>query len=388
MPSPRRHIVHVVFRLDIGGLENGLVNLINRMPEQRFAHSIVCLTDYSDFSARIRRDDVRVFSLAKRPGNDPAVQIRLWRLLRHLNPDIVHTRNLPTLECVPAALFAGVRCRVHGEHGWDVYDLYGKKSRYRLLRRALSPFITGFVAVSRHLERWLVDTIGIPVRKVRKIYNGVDTDVFLPAVPGRGGLLPKGFAEPDCIVIGSVGRLQAVKDQMSLVKAFLRLRDEAPALSRRCRLILIGAGPCEDEIRKTVSERGLREQVWMPGSRDDVAELMREFDLFVLPSLNEGTSNTILEAMATGLPVVATDVGGNGELVGHDINGYLVPAADADAMAGAIRRYVRHAELRRRHGEAGRASALASFSIHRMVSEYTAAYDWAFARAHGYAEDP
>ncbi|HSC05306.1 MAG TPA: glycosyltransferase, partial [Steroidobacteraceae bacterium] len=159
-------VVHIVHRLDVGGLENGLVNLINHLPAARYRHAIVCLTEATDFRRRIRRADVEVHALGKRPGKDPGAYWRLWKLLRALRPDIVHTRNLATLDCQFVAALAGIRGRVHGEHGWDVYDLHGTSSRYRLLRRAAARVVGRFVTMSRDLERWLVSDVGVPARNV------------------------------------------------------------------------------------------------------------------------------------------------------------------------------------------------------------------------------
>ena len=128
-------IAHVIFRLDIGGLENGLVNLINHMPESRYRHAIICLQNYTDFRLRIRREDVPVFALNKAEGKDFHLYSQLWHLLRNIKPHIVHTRNLAALDCQFVAALAGVRARVHGEHGWDMMDLHGSNFKYNLLRR-------------------------------------------------------------------------------------------------------------------------------------------------------------------------------------------------------------------------------------------------------------
>lgn len=133
-------IVHIIYRLAVGGLENGLVNLINAIPRDRYRHAIVCLTEYTEFSRRIQRDDVSIFALRKGNGQDFSVHQRLWQLLRRLQPDVMHTRNLPTLECLILAALAGVPGRVHGEHGRDVYDLDGSSFKYNLLRKAVRPF--------------------------------------------------------------------------------------------------------------------------------------------------------------------------------------------------------------------------------------------------------
>ena len=153
-------IVHVIYHLGVGGLENGLVNLINHIPSERYRHAIVCLKGYSDFRRRIVRDDVEIVALNKREGNDFNLYIDLFRTLRRLQPDIVHTRNLATIEGQVVAAVAGARARVHGEHGRDMVDLYGKNRKYNLLRKAIRPLVNHFVAVSKDLENWLINTVG------------------------------------------------------------------------------------------------------------------------------------------------------------------------------------------------------------------------------------
>src|SRR6185436_12668651 len=138
-PDQRPLIAHVVFRFDYGGLENGVVNVVNGLPERLFRHTIIALTETSDFRRRIRRDDVEVHALNKQPGKDPGAYLRLFRLLRRLRPAILHTRNVGTLEGALVGRIAGTACRIHGEHGWDTHDPDGTNRKYRLLRRAMNP---------------------------------------------------------------------------------------------------------------------------------------------------------------------------------------------------------------------------------------------------------
>ncbi len=368
-------IAHIIYRLDVGGMENGLVNLINAIPAQRYRHAIICLTEYTDFRLRIQRPDVAIYALHKRPGKDIGVYPRLWRLLRRLRPDIVHTRNLPALDCLVPAALAGVAARVHGEHGRDMIDLDGSNRKYNLLRRLLRPFAQRYIPLSRDLEIWLRDCIGISPDRIDRIYNGVDMLRFHPPADGRAPLPLAGFAAADSIVIGTVGRMQTVKDQTTLVTAFLSLLERVPELRQRLRLVLIGDGPLRATALQQLQQAGVAAQAWLPGARDDIPELMRGLDIFVLPSLAEGISNTILEAMACGLPVVATRVGGNAELVEEGHSGALVPAADPEALAAALCVYVRDLSLARRHGAAGRRRVENSFSLPAMVDGYLAVYD-------------
>ncbi len=369
--NARPLIAHVIYRLGVGGLENGVVNLVNRLPADRFRHAIVCLTDYTDFGRRISREDVTVHAMNMRAGQDFGVWRRLYHLFREMQPTIVHTRNLGALEAQIAAWLARVPVRVHGEHGWDVFDPHGENTKYRLIRRAHRPLVHRYVPLSKELERYLHDAVGVPARAMRRIYNGVDTERFHPG-PGAG--LPEGFAD-DALVIGTVGRMHGVKDQVNLTHAFIELTERLPEHAARLRLVLIGDGPLRARCAALLEQAGLQGHAWLPGARDDVPDLLRAMDLFVLPSLAEGISNTILEAMASGLVVIATAVGGNAELVVDGETGCLVPAADSSALADALQCYVIDPERRECHARAARRRAEDVFGLELMLERYTALYE-------------
>lgn len=373
-------IVHVIYGLKTGGVENGLVNLINHLPAERYRHAIVCITDYSDFRLRIRRPDVECYALHKPPGKVPGFYVNVWRLLRRLRPQIVHTRNLTTLITQVPAMLAGVPVRIHGEHGRDMLDLDGSNVKYQRVRRMMRPFVHEYIALSRDLEAYLVSKIGVARPRLTQIYNGVDIEIFRPAQPRRADLPVEGFAAADSVIVGAVGRLQAVKDQVTLVRAFVRVLERRPDFRSRLRLAIIGDGALRQPCLEILTQAGREHLAWLPGERDDVARLMQGFDVFVLPSLAEGISNTILEAMATGLPIVATRVGGSPELVDEGRTALLVPADDPPAMATAIESYADDASMRAQHGRAGRALAEARFSLPVMVRGYLEVYDRAQRR--------
>jgi len=368
-------IAHIIHRLDVGGLENGLVNLINRIPPSRYRHAIICMTGHTDFAKRIHNPNVELHALGKREGQDWAVYRRLWRLLRSLKPDIVHTRNLATLEGQAVAALVGVPVRIHGEHGRDIIDISGANKKHLMLRRLLRHFVTRYIALSNDLEGWLQEQVHVPAAKIVQIYNGVDTERFHPAAAGRGALPPAGFASGDELVIGTVGQMRGEKDQLTLARAFIELLNLDAKIADKLRLVMIGDGPLRAEAMQLLRKAGVDHLAWLPGVRDDVDEIMRGFDIFVLPSLIEGVSNTILEAMATGLPVVATDVGGNTELVVEGETGALVPSSNPAAMADALSTYIQDQALMRRHGRAGRKRVEQEFSMDNMVTHYLAVYD-------------
>jgi sugar transferase (PEP-CTERM/EpsH1 system associated) len=373
-------IVHVIYHLGVGGLENGLVNLINNIPPDRYRHAIVCLKGYSDFRRRIVRENVEIIALHKREGHDLTVYFNLFKTLRRLKPDIVHTRNLGTMEGQVIAAVAGARARVHGEHGRDVFDLYGENRKYNLLRKAIRPFVNHFIAVSRDLEGWLATTVGAVPNRINQIYNGVDSQRFHPRkqAEDRGAQLtdvPAGFFSENTFVIGSVGRMTAVKNFPSLIQAFLLLLKEVPFAHAQMRLIIVGEGNSRQACLELLRNAGAEALAWLPGESADVPHLMRAMDLFVLPSLGEGISNTILEAMSTGLPVVATRVGGNEELVKEGITGTLVPPDEPEALMKAILWYYRNPALLTSQGRAARQHIETGFSIEAMTEGYIRVYD-------------
>ena len=383
------HVAHVIHRLQIGGLENGLVNLVNRLPRERYRHTIVCLTGATDFRRRLGVP-VDIVEMGRRGGLEPGLYLRLWHLFRRVRPDIVHTRNLAALEAQWAARLAGVRGRVHGEHGRDVTDLDNSRRRYVWLRRAVAPAVGRFVALSQDLRRYLVDDVGIAPGRVEVICNGVDTERFRPArrpdAKARA-LLPAAFRQPQRVVAGYVGRLDPVKDPGNLVAAVAALRDRATDVFRDLAVAIVGDGSQAAELAAAVREAGLSDTVWLAGARADVPALMAAMDVFVLPSLAEGISNPILEAMASGLPVVATAVGGNPELVVPEQTGMLVPRADPAALADGLAVYLRDRARMRADGVRGRERVERNFSIDGMVGRYAALYERLAASRPPSAED-
>ncbi|MFC0250925.1 TIGR03088 family PEP-CTERM/XrtA system glycosyltransferase [Massilia consociata] len=366
-------VAHLIYRLDIGGLETLLVDTINRMPAGAYRHAVICLTDYTDFSRRITRPGVELFALNKPPGLGLGSHADLFRLLRRLKPAILHTYNLGTIEYAATAWAAGVPVRVHAEHGRDARDPQGINPKHNLLRRLLVPFIDRYVPVSRDLHGWLERVVRIPGRKVQLIDNGVDTERFRAPVAASDPVREPWQDDPGAFVIGTVGRLQDVKDQATLIDAFAHLRTMMP--EAKLRLVLVGDGPLRAQLEARVRERGVQDGVCFAGPRSDVAPVMRSFSLFALSSIAEGTPVTLLEAMASGLPVVATAVGGIPDLVEHGVSGTLVPPQDPRALAAAIAPYVRERALARRHGASGRARIEQQYSMQAMLAAYVALYD-------------
>ena len=361
-------ILHVLHSFNMGGLENGVVNLVNNSDQNIFAHEICCVTKSGSAALRLKRR-IPIYEMHKRDGNDWSLIPKLVKLIKNVRPDIVHTRNWGTVDSIVAAKLAGVRTVIHGEHGWNMDDPMGQNIRRRLVRKVLSGMVNYFVAVSEDIKQWMINSIGIKNTKVSKILNGVNTDKFCP-IDNIGVRNSLGFSSKD-IVIGTVGRLDPIKDQRLLLQAFSYLKHEKKNLC----LVLVGDGPQKRNLESVKKTLPCGDRVVFLGERDDVDKILSAFDLFVLPSRNEGISNTILEAMATGLPVIATNVGGNPELVKHGHSGLLFPPGDCHALVDALNFYIeQNPYMIEIHGRNARERAIRDFSLQRMVKQYETLY--------------
>jgi sugar transferase (PEP-CTERM/EpsH1 system associated) len=360
----RIHIQHVLLSLEPGGLENGVVNVINGLDAGRFHSSVTCLKRSGPFAARIKRSDVEVHAMGLTSGNDIGLPLRLARLFRRTRPDVVHTRNAESFFYgFMAAKLAGVRALVHSEHGRVLPD----SPRRMAVQRWMLRFTDASFAVSEQLRRDMVHHVGVSPQRMEVIYNGVDVERFerFARAEARRAL---GAADGE-LVIGSVGRLVAVKNYELLVRAFGRLA------ATGTKLVFIGEGQERPKLEAAAASCGAAARVVLMGHRDDVASLLPGLDVFVLPSLSEGMSNTLLEAMAAGVAVVASDVGGNGEIILDKQTGLLFASGDEAGLHGHLAALVADPARRAQLAAAGKSRALGTFSMGAMVRGYEALYE-------------
>lgn len=368
----RIKILHILHSLQVGGLENGVVNLINRLDPERFEHAICCIASSGPMAERIERQ-VPIHVIGKGAERDSLLPFKIAGVVRKVRPHVVHTRNWGTIDGIPGALLGGVRHIVHGEHGREAADPTGANRRRQQARRLLSPFVSRFITVSDDLRRWLVEDVRVSAAKVVQIINGVDTERFFPPDDHAAAKIRVGL-DPSSFVVGTVGRLDPVKDQQLLLRAFGGFARGNSGGVLTPTLLLVGGGPEEERLRSLAADLGIADSVRFAGERRDTPELLRAMDLFVLPSIAEGISNTILEAMASGLPVLATDVGGNGELVIEGGNGFLFPSGNAHGLEELLLRCAADAPLRESLGTAARGRCLEHFSLKAMAEAYGRVY--------------
>jgi len=357
-------ICHVLLSLRPGGLENGVVNVINGLDRREFVSSVCCLQTKGEFAARIRDERCEILQFGLKPGTDLGLPWRLAHAFRRLQPDIVHTRNAEAFYYgAAAARLAGVPV-VHSEHG----RVFPEKWHRALVQRVMLRNVAAAFAVTRQLADDMVTQIGVPAGRFKVLYNGVDTQKFGARSPRE--------PRPE-ITLGSVGRLVKVKNYGLLLRTVARLPAEL------CwRLLLVGDGPERESLERMVRELGLQGRVQLLGHREDVPELLSQFDIFVLPSLSEGMSNTLLEAMAAGVAVVASDVGGNREIIEPGRSGLLFRSDDLQAAVQAIGNLVADSDLRVRLAAAGLERAEKTFGMRAMLDAYEELYRGVWRMSH------
>jgi sugar transferase (PEP-CTERM/EpsH1 system associated) len=345
------------------GMENVVARLTRALAARGHDVAIVCVEEIGALGEVLRAEGVPVL-LAPSPGLATNLRPRaLIETFTKRRPDVVHSHSGAWLKVARAARMSGIPRVIHTVHGLlDREPVYGPF----LMRRAAAR--TDVVApVSRPLLEHLRDHVRIPAKKLHLMANGIDTSVFRPN--GDIGPLRSRFdLGPERVIIGHVARFAAVKNQAMLVDAFARLHARRPEAF----LAFVGDGELRGTIEQRVADLGIADHVGFYGLASDLPPLYRAFDVFVLSSFAEGTSMSILEAMATGLPVVATDVGGNRDLLGDA--GMLVSTDDADAMAAGLERVVASDAARAEHGKRSRTRAEASYDHGRMVEAYEALY--------------
>ncbi len=355
-------VVHLVTSFDTGGLQNGIVNLINHSDPRRVEHTVLSMWPETGLASRLCRGDVR--SLGFTRGRVPHAWRQVARSLNELRPHVLHTRNWGTYpDGIRAARSAGVKACIHGFHGRDIHNAGGEILRRRILGRLLAFRTTRIVTLTPTMKREYMRDFRVPARMIEVIPNGIDL--------GRVAEFEADEAVRSTFTVAAVGRLDPVKNFGMLIRAFHRCRSRAPT----DRLVIAGDGPERERLEALVSDLEMNSAVKFLGLRKDVPAVLKGADLFVQPSIYEGMSNTLVEAMACGIPVVATDVGGNADVVGRDGEAVLVPSDDAEALQGVLERLRSDPVELRRLGEAGRDRVRERFGLERMVDRYTALYE-------------
>lgn len=370
-------IAHVVETLQVGGAEQMVVALARLQRERGHEVSIACLFGEGPLAARAREAGIEVTDCGKRAGLDLAAAMRLRRWLRARRPEVLHTHNpVPHYYAVAAGAGLGIRTVLNTRHGMGASGDVGR--RERLYRWAMRSSDFGVAVCRAARERFVAQGV-IPAEKAVTVPNGIDLARAKPrSAEARARLLQSLGVAGDPFVFGSVGRLNALKDQVTMLRAFAQVlrefEEHAGSPSRGAILVIAGEGEQRPALEREIAALALESRAFLLGQRDDVPEVLASMDAFVLSSRTEGYSLALVEAAAAGLPIVATDVGGNAEIVEEGVTGRLVPPGDPQALARAMSALAgSEAELARMRA-AGRGWALEHGSLDAMYQEYLRLY--------------
>lgn len=362
-------VIHVVENLNRGGLERVVIELIGAQRAMGMHCRVICLFEAGPLADELLADGVDVQACGKRPGADLHALRRMRALLRRAPGAVLHTHNaVAHYYAVLAAVGLKVGRVVNTRHAMPAGKGAGRREwLYRHAMRLTDVCVAVCEAARLQLQVQEVR----PRTGLVTIPNGIRLDRFQPASPvSRRQLSDMLELAAGTALIGTVGRLNAVKDQGSLLRAFRMVHDAMPATA----LLLIGDGPERAELVALAHAEGVYDSVHFLGDRSDVDVLLQGLDLFVMSSLSEGYSIALLEAGASALPIVATDVGGNAEIVEDGVSGRLVPAGNPAALAAAMLAVLSDRELAGRMGRAGRAWVLEQGSFQLMAERYAAIY--------------
>jgi sugar transferase (PEP-CTERM/EpsH1 system associated) len=366
-------IMHVVDTWAVGGLQNGLTNLIERMDMAHFDNIVCAMRPVDSANAqRVPAGRTRVICLSEEESNRRFQAPALTRKIREVKPDIVHTRNWGTFEALFGARLVGVCSLVHSEHGID-WDITAREPWRRILCRRLAFQLADRVlSVSHQLRDLHAKRTGFRAREIEVIHNGVDSQKFYPDGATRTRVRREMGISDDAFCIGCVGNLVPVKDHLTLFRAL----DGFAQSGRPWRLLVAGAGPELDKLTAFVGAHpGWESRVLFLGRSNSVPELLNAMDAYVLPSITEGISNSLLEAMASGLPVVVTDTGGNPEVVVDGDSGLLFPVGDDARLQQHLLALETRIGWRRQIGQRALCRVRDEFSIDSMVRKYEEVYE-------------
>lgn len=363
-------IVHVVENLDRGGLERTVVDLIASQRDAGHECRVICLFKLGLLARELLASGVRVDACGKRPGLDLRALRRARALIRQSPDAVIHTHNaMAHYYAVLASLGLPVKCRINTRHGMGGRTRSGRQEW--LYRQSLRGTDYAVAVCEAARQRFAADGMR-PRRALLAVPNGIRLERFRPADDvARQSLVAELELPTGSRIIGTVGRLQPVKDHALLLRAFAKVRVQVPEAA----LVIVGDGPLRAALEAQAEQAGLSDAVRFMGDRHDVPRLLTGMEVFALTSTSEGYSVALLEACASSLPIVATDVGGNREIVRHGINGRLVPSGDTAAIATALIALLRGGEQAAAMGRAGYAWAQAEASFRTMAERYHGLYD-------------
>ena len=368
-------IAYVVHTFDMAGLERCIAHFANFLDRTHFQPMVICLNRNGTAAQWITKDDVVIVELHKRPSNDIRVIGKLSRTLRKYHIDVVQSHNWGTLleTTLACRRIKGIR-HVHTEHGQELSAIQTRGIKHWL--RSLAgkwalKRIDSVVAVADSVRKRVHNQLGYPDLKIEFIPNGVNIPSSNGIKGEKDSLKEKLGIAKNSLVFGSVGRLVPVKDFANAINAIAKLK----AKNLTVDFVIVGDGPEKDSLSTSSHAVGVVDNVHFVGYQENVGDWLRLFDVYVNSSLSEAMSMSILEAMAVGLPVIATDVGDNAQLIdSKDPCGIVIPPADPDRLSEAMERIIANHDFRLSLGRKAKERHASRYSLQSMIRSYESLY--------------
>jgi glycosyltransferase involved in cell wall biosynthesis len=357
------NILHVISTLHVGGVENQLAIILGKYDRKKLSPLVCSLSDKGEIGREIEESGIEVISLNKLGHRFNWTTVRdIYNLIKARDVKIVRTHQYhANLYGRLAAWLAKVPCVVASVHNVYTRD---RKLHRRIINKFLSGFTDRVVAVSEAVKRDILKYDHLMDDKVTVIYNGIDTQRFSDT--NRNSMRAALGISPEAQVIGTVGRLTIQKGQKYLLDAVAMLRKKFPQIA----LLIVGDGPMRDELSNHIKALGIDKNAILVGTRRDIPRLLSAMDIFVLPSLWEGSPNALIEAMAAGKPVIATDIPPIREIINLDKVGILVPVEDSKAIASSIELLFNSKTLAETFGKSAKERVFSDFAMNITVNKY------------------
>ena len=371
--NSRINILHIIDGFRMGGAENKLCELIEKTDQKKFQIALVNVGPMGPLENKFKNLNVKIFDLQRKYRFDLLPFIKLYHIIKTLKIDIIQT-TLFWADFIGA--FVGKIARVKTVISWETVTHSGKYYHNNLQRkygyRFAMNFCDNIIAVSAQVKQSLKQYPGLNSQKVKIIHYGVDLEKFKPLPEKNRIQKRKEINLPEnAFVILVVGRLEPQKGHKNLIKAVDPLIKE----NKNLFVLLVGEGSQQSDLEKQIRESGLNENIRLLGRRDDICNILNSVDLFCLPSIaGEGLPNAILEAMACGVPTVATDVGGSSEIVTNGFNGFIVSPNSSNQLHSAILKLVNDASLLKNQSKIARERVVRDFSLRKQIEDFQNLY--------------
>jgi len=370
--KPPIHVLHIMHHMKMGGVEHLVYDMTNAFSNLNIKTTICCLDGIlGELGEELQKKGIKIIVLNRKPGFDLNLILSLSKIIKELAPDIIHAHQYtPWFYGITASILAKKKETIFSEHG----RLYPDRLRIKRViynRLILLPYTKIITVDSNHLKNALIKYEKIPAKRITILPNGIKLEPF-SQVNEKNRIIKRkelGIKE-DEFAIGMIARLDPIKDHKSLILAFKKVYASHPNI----KLFLAGKGPLYEDIKSLIEQLGLKDRVFLLGYYEDLYGLLSALDLYILSSHLESAPLGVMEAMAAGLPVIATNAGGTGEIILDGKDGFLVPPRDPDKMAEAIIKVLNDPKKAKEMAKKGKEKVYNYYFFDRMINDYKNLY--------------